>query len=406
MVERPHRLAVGGQSIVGYVTSNGEPRIALDVGQDAVHFNNPLLPDTRSEMALPLISRGTIIGALDVQSVEAGAFDEEDIKMLQVMADQLATAIENARLFEQTQRRLVEQAMLYNIGTRVSSTLNLQDATDSLVTETSGALNVAKSALTLLETNDVVHIISDYVKPNSSFPNRQGRRFNINDSVAWPQILASKQEIVVHIDELTENETGGEYEYLKEHQGTAMAIVPVLLRHRVIGFLEVYDDKPGRRFSRENVSLLDSIALQAANAIQNAQLFERAQESQAFMKSIIDEIPDPIFIKDREHKWVVVNRAFSEILLDNIPEEELLGRSDYDFSPKEEADWFWEQDEKVFETNEIQETEEQHTNPDGDVRILYTRKIPLSLASKDDRPDYLVGGWYRWEIKIRNSTVS
>ena len=390
MMERPHRLAVGSQSIVGYVTANGKPRIALDVGQDAVHFNNPLLPDTRSEMALPLIARGSVIGALDVQSVEAGAFTDEDVKMLQVMADQLASAIENVKLFEQTQRRLVEQAMLYNIGTRVSSTLSLHKAAKSLVTETADALNVAKCALALLEENDTVHIISDYVHPKSSFPSSRGKRFNLHNSIAWPKILSTNQEFVVQIEELGEDEREGEYHYLKEYQGTALAIVPVLLRHKVIGFLEVYDDKPRRRFTRENVSLLDSIALQAANAIQNTQLFESAQESQAFMKSIIDEIPDPIFIKDRDHKWVVVNRAFSEVLLDGTPEEEIIGYSDYDFSPKEEADWFWEQDERTFETGEIQETEEQHTNPEGEMLTLYTRKIPLTLTGKD-KPDYLVG---------------
>ncbi len=391
MVERPHRLAVAGQSIVGYVTGTGQPRIALDVGQDAVHFNNPLLPETRSEMALPLISRGSVIGALDVQSVEAGAFEEEDVNMLQTMANQLAAAIENARLFEQTQRRLVEQAMLYNIGTRVSSTLNLQEAAKNLVAETAEALNVAKCGLSLLGDDDMVTIISDRVKPGSAFPSSQGRRFRLNDSVVWPKVLRTKQELVVHIDELTTAQTQAEYAYLRQNHGTAMAIVPVLLRHKVIGFLELYDDQPGRRFSRENVSLLDSIALQAANAIQNGQLFEQAQASQAFMKSIIDEIPDPIFIKDREHKWVVVNRAFSNILFDGLPEEELIGRSDYDFSPKEEADWFWEQDEKTLASGEIQETEEQHTNPDGDIRILYTRKIPLRVVGQDGKPDYLVG---------------
>jgi putative methionine-R-sulfoxide reductase with GAF domain len=79
MVARPHKLQVGSNSIIGFVTAQGQPRIALDVGEDAYHFKNPLLPDTRSEMGLPLISRGVVIGALDVQSVEVNAFSDEDI---------------------------------------------------------------------------------------------------------------------------------------------------------------------------------------------------------------------------------------------------------------------------------------------------------------------------------------
>ena len=108
MLARQHRLGVGSEGIVGYVTGTGQPRIALDVGADATYFDNPDLPDTRSEMALPLRTGGTLIGALDVQSTQVRAFDQEDIAVLTLMADQIATAIENARLFEQAQAALAE----------------------------------------------------------------------------------------------------------------------------------------------------------------------------------------------------------------------------------------------------------------------------------------------------------
>ena len=108
MKERGHRLQVGGASMVGWVCANQQARITMDVGQDAVRFANPLLPDTRSEMALPLRASGRVIGALDVQSVQPAAFDENDIVVLQGMADQIATALENARLFQQSQIALKE----------------------------------------------------------------------------------------------------------------------------------------------------------------------------------------------------------------------------------------------------------------------------------------------------------
>jgi GAF domain-containing protein len=108
MLARNHRLRVGEQGIVGNVTSTGQPRIATDVGQDAVFFDNPELPDTHSEMALPLITGNQITGALDVQSTQRGAFIEEDIQMLSLLAGQVSLAIENARLFEETRRALAE----------------------------------------------------------------------------------------------------------------------------------------------------------------------------------------------------------------------------------------------------------------------------------------------------------
>ena len=108
MLERKHRLRVGEQGIVGNVTATGKPRIAMDVGVDAVFFDNPELPNTHSEMAVPLKSGGLVVGALDVQSTEVGAFADEDIQMLILLANQVSLAIENARLFEETRNALAE----------------------------------------------------------------------------------------------------------------------------------------------------------------------------------------------------------------------------------------------------------------------------------------------------------
>ncbi|MBN1449955.1 MAG: GAF domain-containing protein [Anaerolineales bacterium] len=107
MLERGHKLGVGMEGIAGTVAGTGQARIALDVGEDAVYFNNPDLPKTRSEMALPLNAGGETLGVLDIQSVEANAFSEEDIPTLQVLADQLAIAVQNARLLRDSQEALM-----------------------------------------------------------------------------------------------------------------------------------------------------------------------------------------------------------------------------------------------------------------------------------------------------------
>ena len=113
MMERHHQLKIGEQGIVGYVTATGNPRIALDVGRDAIFFDNPDLPETRSEMALPLRIGDNIIGSLDVQSTEPNAFSHEDVEVLSTLAVQVSLAIQNARLFEQTRRSLTEAESLY-----------------------------------------------------------------------------------------------------------------------------------------------------------------------------------------------------------------------------------------------------------------------------------------------------
>lgn len=111
MLQRGHRLEIGRQGVVGYAAYEKRPRVALDVGAEAVYFNNPDLPDTHSEIALPLLVRNKLIGVLDIQSTEVRGFSEADISTFQTMADQIALAIENARLL--TESQLVIEQLQY-----------------------------------------------------------------------------------------------------------------------------------------------------------------------------------------------------------------------------------------------------------------------------------------------------
>jgi len=113
MIAQGHRLAVAGESMIGRCVASDQARIALDVGQEPVRLNNPLLPETRSEMALPLHSRGQVFGAMTVQSTVEAAFDEADIAVMQTMADQVAIAMDNARLFVETQAALKEMEAVH-----------------------------------------------------------------------------------------------------------------------------------------------------------------------------------------------------------------------------------------------------------------------------------------------------
>ena len=108
MLARQHRLRVGETGLVGFVTSTGKPRLALDTVEDVVYFDNPDLPDTHSEIALPLVVENEVIGALDVQSTQTNAFDDEDVNILVTLADQVAIAIQNSRQFDQTRIALAE----------------------------------------------------------------------------------------------------------------------------------------------------------------------------------------------------------------------------------------------------------------------------------------------------------
>ncbi|HEY6075046.1 MAG TPA: GAF domain-containing protein, partial [Anaerolineales bacterium] len=128
MLERGHRLEVGSNSIVGWVTANNKPRVASDVGEDPVHFKNTLLPSTRAEVGIPISSGDLVFGALDVQSTESNAFDSEAIIVLQTLANQIAAAMQNAGQVESTQVNFQELERLYRSSRQIAQSLSIPEA--------------------------------------------------------------------------------------------------------------------------------------------------------------------------------------------------------------------------------------------------------------------------------------
>ena len=220
MLARGHKLAVGKVGMVGYVTDTGEPRIALDVVEDAMHFVSPDLPETRSEMTLPLRVRGEVIGALDVQSTDEAAFTDEDVAVLQTMADQLANAIENARLFaeiEQTAERLKEldrlkSQFLANMSHELRTPLN------SVIGFSRVILKGIDGPLTDLQRTDLQAI----------YESGQHLLGLINDILDISKIEAGKMELVIEDVNLRE--------IIKGVMSTAIALVkdkPIKLQQTI-----------------------------------------------------------------------------------------------------------------------------------------------------------------------------
>jgi len=240
MLARQHKLKLDTNSIVGFVTSRGEPRIALDVGADAVFFNNPDLPNTRSEMALPLKVGGRVIGALDVQSTQPNAFTESDVATLTTLADQVAIAIENARLFSETRRALSESEETF------ASYVKQEWASYASQSRTTGYVFDGTRTTVLDKKNN-----QDRVK---SLP-QTGRLSPENKST-----------------ELT---------------------IPIRFRGQAIGILDVKSKKGNRQWTQDEITLLEAAAERAAFALENARLVENAQ-SRALRERTIGEISSKI----------------------------------------------------------------------------------------------------------------
>lgn len=159
MLERGHKLEVGETGIVGYVAGKGEPRIAHNVGEDIQYFDNPDMPRTRSEMALPLIVRQEIIGVLDVQSTIASAFTQDDINVLQILADQIALALDNAHLIAESIQAFNELEKVYKQKFRLAWFERLANQKIAYTYDRFGTQKNASSPLSSISADMDPHIL-------------------------------------------------------------------------------------------------------------------------------------------------------------------------------------------------------------------------------------------------------
>jgi signal transduction histidine kinase/CheY-like chemotaxis protein/HAMP domain-containing protein len=238
MLARGHRLRVGETGIVGYVTSTGHPRIAENVGEDAVYFDTPELHGTRSEMALPLKVGDDIIGALDVQSTEPSAYDDEDVTLLGILAAQVAIAIENARHFEQTQQALKEVQAVHR---------------QYVQKEWSQAV-AGRSDLAFEYRRSGIPSLDDPLPPELDIALKEGRVVSVPGHPTTPT-----------------GDDGG------EGRDRAALAVPIKLRDQVIGALDLQDVTENRQWHEDEIALVQAISDQVALALENARLFADTQ---------------------------------------------------------------------------------------------------------------------------------
>lgn len=227
MLEQNHRLRIGEQGIVGFVAAHGVARIAADVGQDSVHFQNPLLPNTHSEMALPLRFGERVIGVLDVQSENAAAFTQQDVNIIQTIADQLAASIDHSRTVSELQRNLEEY----------------------------------QSSSQLLTQRDWAEFLAGLRTPHSIRYTNKGIQKSSGESGIVREAFESGQT---------------EVKVRKSKSGkSGLLAIPVKLRNSTIGVIELKIDDPAR--VPEIQSLVESTASRLALSLENARLMEEMQ---------------------------------------------------------------------------------------------------------------------------------
>ncbi|GJQ35105.1 MAG: hypothetical protein JETCAE01_11150 [Anaerolineaceae bacterium] len=274
MLREGHKLAIGGNSMIGASIANKKGRIALDVGEEAVFFENPHLPNTRSEMALPLVIADEVIGALTVQSTEEAAFHEEDIDALQTMADQLAVAIQNSKLHRQEERRSRLLRAANRVGKETASILDLDQLLPQTVNIICEAYGLYYAGVFLLdEKGEYAVLRAGYGKAGKAMV-AEGHKLRIGtESMIGACIAMGEARIALDV--------GEERVHFKNphlpHTRSEMAL-PLIYGGRTLGAVTIQSSEE-RAFSDDDITTLLTMAEHLAVAINNARLIDELKEA-------------------------------------------------------------------------------------------------------------------------------
>jgi GAF domain-containing protein/CheY-like chemotaxis protein len=281
-----HSLPVGSASVIGQVTQTGEPSIALDTADaNVVHKPNPYLPLTRSELALPLIVKGRIVGALDVQSNQPNAFGEEDLQALETLAAQISVAIDNSALYEDAQRGAEEMRFLFDMTATAAAADSLQDALQIITSELLNEVDAHLAAIYMPrvyadhQENIVVTLRAEALSGTKQ-PLSELTEIGLDDSENLIAVVANtlSPQIVL--------QSGYEPRFVPIAQATQSAVVvPIATGGELIG-VTVLENERQFAFTQRTVNLLQTLAGSLAAVIQNTLLVEQLQRSNEQLREV------------------------------------------------------------------------------------------------------------------------
>jgi diguanylate cyclase (GGDEF)-like protein/PAS domain S-box-containing protein len=292
MLAQGYRLKIGSHSIIGWCIANGQAHIAQDVEIDRIRFANPFLPDTHSEMGLPLISRGQVIGAITIQSQLANAFNDEDIAVFQTMADQLANAISNARLYEQVQqelsekkliekelqRRAQEMAALYDTSIDINAQLDLPRLLHAIVERATAFSGAHMGGLYLLQPDgQTLELVISYQLPKDYTGTVIQRGEGLSGRVA------QTGESLMIADYMQWEGRASVYANIGVRRVLG---VPLKTKGQVMGVINIADTQVSGPYTDEQIRLVSLFADQAAIAVENARLFGELQQANLLLEEL------------------------------------------------------------------------------------------------------------------------
>lgn len=315
------RLAIGDVGITGWVAAHGKHLLAGDVSKEPRYRFVESLKDTRSELAVPIVSREGVIGVIDIQSTHIDAFEDEDLFALQALADQTAAAIMNARLYEQARQQASDLKLLYEAARLFSSTLDREKVLEEISRLCVDALGVDLALVRLIEGDELVARGSYFRDPAEKLEIEKRLRddpIKVGIGIAG-QVAATGEPAASGRRVPLESLTLPSYvSYLKERR---WLVVPLKAGDRIIGVLTFIARGVARSFTPRELALAQGIANVAAVAIENARLFQEAREkteamqwSEEQFRTLFDGVPVGLYRSTPEGRILSANSALVRML--------------------------------------------------------------------------------------------
>jgi two-component system NtrC family sensor kinase len=317
-----HNLELKEKSILGWVARSNRILVVEDVSSDPRYYHFNGLRETKSELAVPIELQGKVLGVLDAQSNKIDGFDEEDLQLLQSVANQTAVALENARLYANSEKKIQELSVLNNVARVVNSTLDLDQLLEHIYRQLTLVINAPSYYVALYdEKNDRLNfeiLIDDgkqFPKTTTSLGEgtvsyiiRTKKPLLINDLESDIKRLPIKIETIA---------TGN-----KKISSSWMG-VPMMSGDKALGVLAVGSYEKNS-FSEEDLQFLINITSQAAIAMVNAQLFNQVLKGKQEWEQTFDSITDLICLIDPEYRLIRVNRTLAQKL--GMGPEQIIGK--------------------------------------------------------------------------------
>ncbi|MBI1882283.1 MAG: PAS domain S-box protein [Chloroflexi bacterium] len=360
--------------------------------------------ETETVLMLPMECRDQVVGLVEIMDERERVFTYEEIRSAQLLANQAACAIENASLYAETEWRLQQQIALQKATSTISSTLDLPTVLCHIAEQLGQAVDATSAYLCSYEPETMTStVLAEYFSPNASAKERVsdlGITYHLprDFSTAFERLLAGQPE-VIHADDL------GLYERKRGHMqqyGTQTILnIPLQLGGQVMAFAELWESRRKRDFTLEEMALCQGIAQQAAFALENARLYDQAQQeiverrrveeelrqSEARNRALLDAIPDVMFRVTREGQYLDYYGG-KEVDLGVSPQQ-YIGKNLSDVLPTEIAKFILDYIHKVLDSGAIQ---------------VFEYRLPLLLSFQDFEIRLVASGPNEVLVLVRNIT--